>query len=852
MSSASASTSALRPVTVPRLPAAYSEVNQLKQVLAALEADVEGYRKLEDKLANITDEPQWNAQIPFGPLAYFHGRLVHTNDILVPLPAPLPSTSTTSTQSNKAEAAPPTLRSAKQAREAAAKAREQVEKRVVELKKEIETKEKLESSSKSVYPGLEDGWAVNENGEILNEEGLPMFDIQEELPPEPTPAPAPAPTKTPETKTEAPKMRYLIKKGGKQIVRPLNVPATPTSTSNSTAPAPAPIVPAAQPPSSAAAAPSQPAFDTKAFLDELEKEEEEENERLRLAREAEETEKGPEERIVELESPTTPPAATSTTPPKPTPSTSATPTPNPPTKEFLSSFGKGFLSKSKPAAKPSPQPPTPAQAPLAPSSPLPAKSTPPSSPPKSHEPLHHVLPTPKSIYRPTPPPSEPPSRPSSPRPDRKVVFDVPESEPKPPKQKRAPIILGPPPSTEQSQASSSASTLNDNDTPRPPSGPKAPTQRPIKEQVVERPIKAPSAPKARQGAPLPVNDPAATFGRGPKAKDAVGGVVERESKPKDPVGGVVERQPAPPVPPSQPQATPIATPGNAVSQGPIHTLSLGSSSKPLTPGSASIHEITGSDVEEDAGHNPSLTSDGDSDSDSSGFYGNEDLSDESDVDIDAVLHAREVALEYHRQRMNVGAGAGTGPLGGDGLPEGFDTWNQPNVPIEATVQGRVPGTSRQSRFRTGRLESAQMIIPSLLASQVRQDRGRASDSEGEDEDGLSPEERESIRTALEKLSAARDLEGAAATGTRIGGNQSVGSISQMLGGTTATGAPPKAPPVVRTVGVPISVPSGPQGLAATVGGENASASSAPASAAAPPADPPKKMSRFKARQLGLE
>lgn len=81
--------------------------------------------------------------------------------------------------------------------------------------------------------------------------------------------------------------------------------------------------------------------------------------------------------------------------------------------------------------------------------------------------------------------------------------------------------------------------------------------------------------------------------------------------------------------------------------------------------------------------------------------------------------------------------------------------DEQNVPLEATLQGRTPTSSdsRSSRFRTGRLESAQMIIPDLLASHVRSERAPPSDSEeeGEDEDGLTKEERRNIRETLKAL-----------------------------------------------------------------------------------------------------
>lgn len=148
-----------------------------------------------------------------------------------------------------------------------------------------------------------------------------------------------------------------------------------------------------------------------------------------------------------------------------------------------------------------------------------------------------------------------------------------------------------------------------------------------------------------------------------------------------------------------------------------------------------------------------------------------------------------------------------------------------------------------------------MIIPSLLAQHVRED---GQDSEDED-DGLTPEERENIRKSLEVL-AGRTDDGGPATldGRRIVPALS-GSISQLLGTTSEEKVVKgKAPPVVGAAGVPIAVPANP---AMEVREEPQA-----------PSERPKKMSRcvfrvggveereeltilvdrFKARQLGLE
>ena len=53
-----------------------------------------------------------------------------------------------------------------------------------------------------------------------------------------------------------------------------------------------------------------------------------------------------------------------------------------------------------------------------------------------------------------------------------------------------------------------------------------------------------------------------------------------------------------------------------------------------------------------------------------GYSDEED--DEENIHIDDVLAMREAALEYHAKRYNLGAGAGTGPLGGHGRPDEFE------------------------------------------------------------------------------------------------------------------------------------------------------------------------------------
>jgi hypothetical protein len=136
-----------------------------------------------------------------------------------------------------------------------------------------------------------------------------------------------------------------------------------------------------------------------------------------------------------------------------------------------------------------------------------------------------------------------------------------------------------------------------------------------------------------------------------------------------------------------------------------------------------------------------------------------------------------------------------------------------------------------------------MIIPSMLASQVKRDISGDTDS---DDDGLSPEERENIRSTLAKLSAGftnGEIKPAGGTIPRPQSLSTTPSISQVLGGTPSDiPVPAKAPPQVRAVATPIAVPSNGPPL------PPAAEASLPVEAG----EKPKKMSRFKARQLGLE
>jgi len=469
-----------------------------------------------------------------------------------------------------------------------------------------------------------------------------------------------------------------------------------------------------------------------ALLDELEQEEEEEAKR-EADKEAAREDEGPGTEDAAAEEEPVPPTAAEkgkgrevdgvalTHEPAATPPAGdATPTiagggdARAPPKKAPAGFAAGFLNK-KTKAKLAGQVPTPtanATAPNQPVTPAPApsplspalvsasasaaaQSSRPSSP--RHEPLHHVLPPPTPIYKPTPPSSEPASRAGSPRPPRKsVAFDssVPEPVHKSPKPKRAPILLPAPPGMEGADAPA----------PTPPAPP-AKSERPIKEAVVEREVKPPTAPRPRD------NLTSGGANKKPRSKDKIlntMGFAPRADG-QEPRGQIIEKSTRPPEPlPSASSSTQVqgetrtvsSTSAKLEASGPIHTLSLSAAAaaKPFSEhGTMSVYDI---DDDEEQHDDDDGDDESDEEEDSDAFYGS-DYSDDEEVDIDAALHAREIALEYHRQRMNVGAGAGTGPLGGFADPESYDAWNQP-VSFWGWPASVVESAadSRRSRFRT--------------------------------------------------------------------------------------------------------------------------------------------------------
>ncbi|GAA5861382.1 hypothetical protein JCM8547_006112 [Rhodosporidiobolus lusitaniae] len=791
---------ALRPITLPSLPADLSHLAQLKQRLVQANRDIQGYKQLQDKLQGFTDEPTWDAFIPLGPLAYVPGKLVHTNDItqLVPPSPPFPGEGKGESKGKGGQKNEPkkVLRSAKQAREEAARLQAELEARIPALKAEIAAKEeelkaKREAERKAHEEkngldatggaiGGDEDWSVNERGELINEEGLPMFDIREDLPPSPPPSTSDLPD-VEATKEEQPKpkMRYLVKKGGKQVVRPLPPPSGPSRPAPKPAPSPSSAPPStpSSPKSASAALPveddgsPQPGrlsqAEIKSLLDELEAEEQAAEAEAAAAQaklEQEEGERAPkvEQKEEEQTTPATTPA-TST-------ATAASPA-------KFAGFSAGFLSKSK-QKRPSNT--------LTPAPPMPSSSSPPQPPPASSAPA-----PPPTSTTPTPLKSAL-SRPSSPAPrsifdkpppakeKKSVAWDLPAGEKQPEREnvEKVTIVLGmggEAMEEVQSPAMQQAAALQqqqDKDKGKQKEKEKenGGAARPIRETVVERPMKAPVPPSLPAGLAVGGEQPTMKrVSRFRKAKEEVLASSSPAPSPPPAVGGKGKGRAVEPPQPfglsdpslkqkqqqqSQQQQQP---PQPDTIPGPVHTISL--SSKPTASSSTSSAKtgaaaakdgvLSYADIDFDSDEeDPDLDSDGedypDWDDDEEGDE------DEEDFDVDSALHQREVALAYHAQRMRVGAGRGTGALGGFHEPGRGETWeenvgmgllpegveNAGIVPATATLQsllsdpsltsstfGTYPGAGtaqlgHPSRFRQANrhLESAQLIIPSMIAA----------------------------------------------------------------------------------------------------------------------------------------
>ena len=394
--------------------------------------------------------------------------------------------------------------------------------------------------------------------------------------------------------------------------------------------------------------------------------------------------------------------------------------------------------------------------------------------------------------------------------------------------------------------------------------PELPFQRPIRDTVVEKPLRKPVPPSLATGSVS--SSSSATAGAPVREKrvsrfkrmkeDAALGDVERDNKGSATNAGTAKSSvPSPPPSVSKrpqpewegpPEVVPTASKptddGNdsrdhsrsaADSEGaaaekptvpaPVHTISFGAptAEQPVPEGTVSYADIPDDSNDEEDDEEPYY----DDDTDEDGFVYSDDHDDEDDIDdaeldVDAALHAREVALAYHQQRLNLGGGRGTGALGGyhevgqspfgnigrdneavrrraplaascrPSLVDEIDAHPPRSraqiVPADATLQSLDPEIAtnafgsyshagsaqlgKGSRFRnaTRHLESAQLIIPSLLAADPtfttsKEALGPASTGpidhqvgEG-DEDGLDETERERLRKTLQAIAEGRPL-----------------------------------------------------------------------------------------------
>ncbi|GAA5961414.1 hypothetical protein JCM8115_003440 [Rhodotorula mucilaginosa] len=1087
------SSSALRPLTLRSLPPQLAEISSLKARLAQSQSALERYAQLQEKLATFADEPVWNAWIPFGPLAYLPGQLVHTNDVLVPQG----STSEEVPESGTGARPEPTsslLRSAKQARQGAQSLAKPLEKEVAALKLEIAQKEEQLSQQRRQENGQATGarggkgkapldldlvsgelgqedWTINERGEVINEEGLPMFDIHEDLPPD---DPVSASSSRDGDKSEGgsgtgqapPKRRYLIKKGGKQTIGTLNPKTAPPPPVSGPASSARAHTQAVSPNQSAAAAdkhdaeqksgggkggegqgeededeededeedahganpiPDRPRLDIKAILDELEAEE-----RLQLQKEEEEEEEKQEEKEEEEAAATVPSLSTTTEGGRPalataagqpssSSSSSSSSAPPPPAAAASTSapptglgtgfagFAPGFLTKSSKQKRPSNSltttavpttnattTPTPTAVPASSSSvsasasSLPKEDKSASPPPTTTK---GKVPATAATAAAAPAPLKPalsrpvsPSRAaagrgsgaSTPVEKKRVAFDLPppsssssstaaSSAPK----NRTPIILGMGEATPEFEETISsdefkkASSLSSQGSaavvekekgkgkgpvddaeekegakPKPKPKPELPFQRPIRDTVVEKPLRKPVPPSPATGSLSSSSAAAATAGAPMREKrvsrfkrmkeDAALGDVERDNdggaanssapsppsvskRPQPEWGGPPEVVPTASKPTDAPSRNVADSEGAAAKKptvpAPVHTISFGApkAEQPVPEGTVSYADIPDDSNDEEDDEEP-YHDDDDSDEDEF-VYSDEDEDDidDAELDVDAALHAREVALAYHQQRLNLGGGRGTGALGGyhEVGQSPFGNVGRDHaaiVPADATLQSLDPEIAtnafgsyshagsaqlgKGSRFRnaTRHLESAQLIIPSLLAADPtfttsKEALGPASTGPidhqvGEDDDdGLDETERERLRKTLEAIAEGRPLPEDQQQYERqreiflreeLAQEKEERERERRVRERTAGKRPPE---LVQRIPPPVAAPKAPATAPSVAPVSNSVVEKAPSTllasdkarsdaatapdAAVTEAEPPKRMSRFRQKQLGL-
>ncbi|POY76868.1 hypothetical protein BMF94_0120 [Rhodotorula taiwanensis] len=926
---------ALHPLTLPTLPHDLALLSDLKLQLATARQEIHGYARLEGKLESFTDEPVWDAYIPFGPLAYFPGQLVHTNDITAPEDGAAQPPGQGGSNVKAEQSQPSRLRSAKQARLQAERMRTDLEARVAALENEIATKEeelrqkRLNERKKGKGKAAdlvggdmgEEDWTINERGEVINEEGLPMFDIREDLPPEPVASTSSAAADAAKAgSSEAPKRRFLTKKGGKQTIGMLIVPSSSTLKSVPATAEPSPAVPPAASPSGPSAnvsndnpIPDRPRLDIKAILDELEAEERSTAATADAAAEPTATEEMAAEQPKRVEDAASTPRDASAPPIEPKKPASA----------GFAGFAPGFLSKSKQK-----RPSNTLQSAT-------AAAAVPSSPPRAG-PVQAVAPILADGQPLKPALSRPvsPSRAngtSTPQEKKRVAFDLPPptpSEEEPAKPKKAPIILGMGDKTPEFDETISSDEFKAG---TPASAPdsvkvkeeedKTPFVRPIRDTVVEKPLRKPVPPGGAPGGGTATAAPVKRVSRFKRMKEEAFDERKDElaDKPTTPrpewkgppdvlstsSGADQARSNSAASSSASTTSSPAAASASSI-PAPVHTISFKApaADKPTPEGTMSYADIPYDSNEEDDDDQEEPS---DHDSDEDGFgYSDEDEIDEEELDVDAALHAREVALAYHQQRLNLGGGRGTGALGGyhevGQSPFGnIGRDAQGIVPADATLQSLDPEIAanafgsyanagsaqlgKGSRFRnaTRNLESAQLIIPSLLAADPtfttsKEALGPAAAGSSEsaaavDDDGLDESERERLRKTLEAIAEGRPLpedqqqyerqreiflreelaqekeerEQERRARERTAGKQPP-TLEQRIPTTRRPEASSAASPDVNAAP-----------LASTVVEKAPAASPVPASPPVAPgaatpsaeAEPPKRMSRFRQKQLGL-
>ncbi|GAA5984962.1 hypothetical protein JCM5350_000080 [Sporobolomyces pararoseus] len=870
----------LRPLTLPSLSPTLTKLSALKSEILLLKNKVDQFSKLSNKLETFTDEPTWNAYIPFGPLAFFPGQLVHTNDITQTFATPESTTGSKTGEEKREGESQAVLRSAKQARGEAERLQKETLTKIESLEKEIASLEgelksereqerrqgKTNSEGAALGLGEDDDWTVNERGEVINEDGLPIFDIREDLPAESGTSPIASSSSSKPASNPAKKpMRYLVKKGGKQVVKPLKSPSAPSPTpiaepaasnkpnvSASVNSAPSRIVdPAPSFPSRDA-----PTLDIRAILDELEAEEEAERKRTEEKDREEQARLIKEEEAKEKKEKESQSSKTSQEKPK--------------ENGAFGGFSAGFLSKSK-QKRPSNSlvsTPAPSNKPSTISAAnTNSTSTPSSPPPPAAVSQLQSSPLKSSLSRST-------SRASSPAPGSKksVAFDLPVPDDQVPTRegtpKKQPIILG------MGPASGDSSDQADGNSAKAQEKKKEEFVRPIKDLVVEKPLKKPTPP----GPPSASAEKPKKVSRFRKMKEDM---FENEEEPKG--KGKEKEIVSPPIVQSSSSTPPSPPPTQDTNvPAPIHTISLSSkpspsssTSQPRNPdGTVSYADIPFSSDEED----PHLSPDGSEDED--WYPSEEEEFDEEDFDVDAALHQREVALEYHRQRLGLAAGRGTGPLGGyhngEESPFADVVAQQGLVPSDATVDSlsshltHAAALGKPSRFRTSNkhLESASLIIPSVLASDPSLTTSHtmlgpaSTTSKPSDIGDLEAEEEERMRRTLEALVEGRPLpedEQLKEREKEIALREEYAK-SRDSRERTAGKAPPSIKEVVkeRTPTV-IEVPRNPRKESVQDVVEEKTLAPPPApSPVAPPVmdaevgeEKPKKMSRFRQKQLGL-